>query len=205
MARSIDFQANNEQEVVNKSGINGIGLFSFTYGVQNVDKKSTDKCVMETPTDVHTDQQITLSPGNTSSTPADTSSTPADTSSTPADTSSIPADTGSTPADNTTTQEVQESYSSPWAWITVAILFILLTLLLFIVSIVLICIIKNKTSRVKEIQKRSTCDVNSKKTCTHKRSKLLHCSTYIKLLCKCTLYFNTSHTKWLTDYLMPYL
>ena len=68
-----------------------------------MDNKYVDKCVIETPTNIHIDQQIISSPD----------------------------DTSSTQADNTTTQEVQESCSSPWSWIAVAILFMLLTLPLY--------------------------------------------------------------------------
>ena len=122
----------NCQQTINKRGMNGIGYFKFTYNVTTVD----GICVTETSMDSHTDQQVTLSPAD---------------------------NTSFRPADNTTTHaEVQESCSSIWAWIAVAILFILLTLLLCIVSIVQIGIIWNKTLEMKKIHNRTTCEVNGK-------------------------------------------
>ena len=96
ISQTFDFQGNHQQQNIIKLGINAIGVFNLTYSLQNMDDKSIDKCVMETPTDVYTDQQviITLSPGITSSIPVDT-----------------PGDTRSIPVDSTITQEVPESYS----------------------------------------------------------------------------------------------
>ena len=59
-------------------------------------------------------------------------------------------------ANNSTDQQLVESSSSPWAWIAVSILFILLTILFFTVSTVVICIIRNMAMKMKETKKEST-------------------------------------------------
>ena len=54
--------------------------------------------------------------------------------------------------------------TSPWSWIAVTILFMLLTTVLFLVSIFLVCIIRQKSEalKVKENQHRTDSHTNRK-------------------------------------------
>ena len=62
--------------------------------------------------------------------------------------------------DNSTDQSLAKSSSSPWAWIAMAILFILLTILFFAISIVLICIVRNMAMKLNKTKEKSAGNVD---------------------------------------------
>ena len=132
--KSIDFLPNNDWRTLIKNGQNGIGLLNFSYYIQQLEENYTNKCNNEILAGNVTSQQVTSSP----------------------------ADTSYTPTDNNTIQQVHESSSSPWAWIAVAILFMLLTILFFTMSITLAYINKRMAKELKENERKSVCENDGK-------------------------------------------
>ena len=146
IVENIDFLANKEPQTINESGINGIGQFNFSYHMQHLDNKCTNKCIADLLAKNGADQ-------STSSTPTDTSFIPADGK----QGLSSPAGTSVVAANNGTGQQTTRSSSSSRTWIAVAILFILLTILFFIISIVLMWIVRTMSMEPKEMKKESSC------------------------------------------------
>ena len=136
--QAINVLENHEQQAMNVSGRNGIGIFNFTYCIQNMDYKYKNECNSGIPGGNGTDHLPT----------------------------SPQTDISFTPADNCTNQQVHESSSPPWPWIAVAVLFILLTILLLIIIIVVICIVKNMRMNVKETKNRDSCEIKGECLCS---------------------------------------
>ena len=153
-AHSINSLTNNKQQIVNESGENGIGFLSFSYQIQLMNNSCTHNCGFSIPAHNTMDHQVTPSPAA-----AGTSFTPTD-NGIYQQTSSSPTEEIFSPADDSANQQIHEPCSPPWAWIAVTILFMLLTILLFIVSIALICINRNMTKKQKEIKIRCPIENN---------------------------------------------
>ena len=132
LALSINFLQNLDRQTVIESGKNGIGFFNFSYYIQQWDNQHTSKCDTEIPASSVTNHQVTLSP----------------------------ADISFTPTDNSTIQQVHESSSSPWVWITVTILFMLLTILFFTIIIALTCINRKMAKKLRKNKKGNACENN---------------------------------------------
>ena len=133
-AQSIIFLQNIDRQMVIESGVNGIVLLNLSYYIQQWYDKYTSKCDTEIAASSVINQQVT----------------------------STPADACFTPTDNSTDEQVQESSSSPWTWIAVAILFMLLTILFFIISIALTSINKKTGKKIRVNKKGGACEDNGR-------------------------------------------
>ena len=138
---SINPLANNEKQTVNESGENGIGFLSFSYKTQFTDSIYTPictcNCTSSIPAHNSNDQPVTLSPACINFRP----------------TESEPYQQMSSSSTDNSDQQMHDFCSSPWGWIAVTILFMLLTILFFIISVAVICINRNMTRGPKENKK----------------------------------------------------
>ena len=163
---SINSLANNKKQTVNESGENGIGSLSFFYQVQLMDSiyTPTCNCTSSIPPHNSNGQSVAMSPPCISFTPTETEPYQ-QMSSSPTETepyqqmSSSPTDAIFAPADNSD-QQLHESCSSPWGWIAVTVLFMLLTILFFVISVAVICINRSMTRVPKGNKKGWTAENN---------------------------------------------
>ena len=130
---------------VEQNGSMGIGWFNLTYCMHNLDSKNAPEISVNS---------VTTTLFSTISIPCTT---------TTVNTISIPYTT-SAPVTSSTDQPLAETSSSTWAWIAVATLFILLSIIFFAISIVMICIIRNKSTKLKDCSNKHACE-QGEKTC----------------------------------------